>query len=1448
MEKRLFLCLLFLFPMLAFAQSPQSDSLFAKGVELYYKGDYRNAANCFLQTDKMDKLVLDTLSERAQYSKMWLASCYYKMGNIVEAKKYNDISYNSPPIDRKYTKQIDSLSDLARAPFEAGNFEEALRIANEISRLERSFCDKDNFFNVGTYRLKCNCFYALKQTDSVVHYLNEIHRIESLYFEYDNVYNLPTLNDLFFIEIQSGNLTKAKEISARFEDIVNSGLEEGHYYHVQSLYFKLLLSLYQRNWDDAHNMLPEYISLIKQYFVDNEKAITMSLVTVRSNFEAGGRFDDVALINTELNSILENGYEKLDALFYDYFLAVQAKDVRVDAIEKDIEIVLRGLVSEKALEGDAVYRLFKIFRLYSEGSYDLGNRHFSRFEKDSAVKYLHNQNYLGIYHLVRMAYRTAEMEIEGAIDDYYKALEYLKDDNPVMRAQIACLHVFAEKYKEARAITDEVVEYYKENVIEKKNVFKLDVDTLRISEITNIVQNYMSRAAALHDSVYFCLREMKCDYLLLKSQMLKNLDGYQIDYDYFESIVGYVVELVKTKKFIEAQEVMDNFLDECRLYYESINEDTADDSAKLDRLIGMMLYSEALQIRILCYEKGDTNGIQAHLDYLENLRYEYSHVENIEHVDVYIDAMIGFYEFTDDINGLLEFACRNIDVLDIGQLIKIADLSGKCYDEKCLSVHKKLLAKLLESRPFDHMYQIGSSISEICSYYTSNKDTVALMQFYSNELWPSFDKCGDKYIDLFISSLNELKYDIDSDMFIPYVEWELMRRSDLFIKDPLLKASAYGAIANIIEPFDYDLALEYIGQSCNFSKSDPVQELLFSLERYKILYEKSGGQYSSDLGDDQIAGIIEYGNKLVKRFIRHNKLAASDDLAELLKDQAYLMQKTGDYKGVISCCEEYLKRFDENRYIVKLLYNANSALNGSQTPMYAGKMIDWEYKSLQTFMSINSFSSNMCDDLISKTSKYAYKYQTDSLKMRAYDAALYGKGLLLRSDKSVRALIKKSGHKSVLRKFDEYLHISKLLENAPTTQIDSLINRHKMLEEQLYDNSLMFGDYKNSLKASWKDVAAQLGNGDIAIEFTYVKKDYDEKYILKDTTILEGYYGIILKKGMRAPDIVYFACADSVSFTPFMPYLDGVENIYFSPVGELNRLPLESYADYNMYRLSSTRELVPGIAKFAGQGSAIYGGLYYDAGIEELVEDAAKYKERKMASNYVGYLKGTLDEAVNIVNTINSCSDSLFHAVPYLGTDGTEASFKALSGKGKRVVHIATHGFYYTGKEAEESGLVLYTDKQRSLDNDDLAMLRSGLFMAGANNVFYGETLPAGVDDGILTAHEIANVDLSGADLVVLSACETALGEITGDGVFGLQRGFKKAGANSILMSLWKVDDAATCFLMTEFYRHWIGGESKHRALQLAKDAVRAQKEKGWDNPKYWAAFILLDGLDNTNN
>ena len=197
---------------------------------------------------------------------------------------------------------------------------------------------------------------------------------------------------------------------------------------------------------------------------------------------------------------------------------------------------------------------------------------------------------------------------------------------------------------------------------------------------------------------------------------------------------------------------------------------------------------------------------------------------------------------------------------------------------------------------------------------------------------------------------------------------------------------------------------------------------------------------------------------------------------------------------------------------------------------------------------------------------------------------------------------------------------------------------------------------------------------------------------------------------------------------------------------------------------------------------------------------------------------------------------------------GTEESFKSLSGMGTNTLHIATHGFYYTPEKANETGYKFLQLDNQTASAEDKALTRSGLIMSGANLVLEHKELPDNIEDGILTAKEIADVDLRGLDLVVLSACQTGLGDISqGEGVFGLQRGFKKAGANAILMSLWKVNDKATKTLMIQFYKNWLMGYSKRNALRLAQKHLRETEGGKYNEPKYWAAFILLDGIDIAN-
>lgn len=181
----------------------------------------------------------------------------------------------------------------------------------------------------------------------------------------------------------------------------------------------------------------------------------------------------------------------------------------------------------------------------------------------------------------------------------------------------------------------------------------------------------------------------------------------------------------------------------------------------------------------------------------------------------------------------------------------------------------------------------------------------------------------------------------------------------------------------------------------------------------------------------------------------------------------------------------------------------------------------------------------------------------------------------------------------------------------------------------------------------------------------------------------------------------------------------------------------------------------------------------------------------------------------------------------------SEKEFKSLSGNAPQILHLATHGFFLK-KASKERG-----DRNEgnvySLATDPL--MRSGFVLAGANWVWSGKTPIMGVDDGIATAYEIAQLDLSNTELVVLSACETALGDVKGsEGVFGLQRAFKMAGVKKLIVSLWQVPDKETAELMTLFYADWLKGNTIENAFSKAQ----AQMRKKYP-PFYWAAFVLIE-------
>ena len=166
-------------------------------------------------------------------------------------------------------------------------------------------------------------------------------------------------------------------------------------------------------------------------------------------------------------------------------------------------------------------------------------------------------------------------------------------------------------------------------------------------------------------------------------------------------------------------------------------------------------------------------------------------------------------------------------------------------------------------------------------------------------------------------------------------------------------------------------------------------------------------------------------------------------------------------------------------------------------------------------------------------------------------------------------------------------------------------------------------------------------------------------------------------------------------------------------------------------------------------------------------------------------------------------------------------------------MHIATHGYFLADTDLQ-GGDAMGIDAENARNNP---LLRSGLILAGIQTQNNNTEDLQGNDNGILTAYEAMNLSLEGTDLIILSACETGLGDVrAGEGVYGLQRAFLVAGANALIMSLWKVDDAATQQLMTNFYTNWSKTGNKQKSFKQAQLQLMAK----YKDPYYWGAFVMM--------
>lgn len=306
-------------------------------------------------------------------------------------------------------------------------------------------------------------------------------------------------------------------------------------------------------------------------------------------------------------------------------------------------------------------------------------------------------------------------------------------------------------------------------------------------------------------------------------------------------------------------------------------------------------------------------------------------------------------------------------------------------------------------------------------------------------------------------------------------------------------------------------------------------------------------------------------------------------------------------------------------------------------------------------------------------------------------------------------------------------------------------------------------------------------------------------------------------------------------------FLYGKSNIYFCPsdqqIGkaiEYMNCPIDTALlmsdKFGMYRLSSPEELFKNRGDSFRQSNhkaIVFGGLQYDRALEEgdnLLAFRGQEPTREQGLQYTP-LKSSYFEAIYVDSVMRKNG---MEVALITGENGSEAAFYQIPGKNVDILHIASHAYY-----APE------IDNNASRSLQEWMLSHTGLVLSGANS---GCNFTK--DDGHLTAYEISQTDLSSVKLAILSGCETGQGDIQENDVYGLLKGMKLAGAGTVMVSLSKVYDSATSILMNRFYDNIFRGDNPRRALENSQRFLRLYDKGQYNDPRFWARFILVDDLD----
>ncbi|TGV04838.1 CHAT domain-containing protein [Flavivirga rizhaonensis] len=544
----------------------------------------------------------------------------------------------------------------------------------------------------------------------------------------------------------------------------------------------------------------------------------------------------------------------------------------------------------------------------------------------------------------------------------------------------------------------------------------------------------------------------------------------------------------------------------------------------------------------------------------------------------------------------------------------------------------------------------------------------------------------------------------------------------------------------------------------------------------------------------------------------------------------------------------------------------------------------------QTREEKEKFIRNKLDYNLSITSNFNYltnnSYpETISL---ATNNILTTKNLLLNATKNILNQLEKLNDTTINKKVTAFrskeTYLNKQLQLPIASRVTSFNKEQSNLETlereivNLYTQN--FGEDVNYVK-DYKQT--KLKGDELAIEFTYFdiynktrtdstiyvaylyKKDWETPKVIDlfEEQQLTKYFNSITSanqlyktRGSKSSRIT--SIADSIYqlvWQPLEKFTKDSKTIYYSPDGFLHKIPFAALPNEENKLLGEVYELnqmgnTADIKKYNKQPNlkdiVLIGGVdyTYTPDSNKNVNEAQQFSileselllgnedniKRSSGSGSWSYLNGTKQE-------VNRIKELIPQSKVLNGKEATETAFKNLSGNSPSVLHIATHGYFFPDLEKKKDKRIL--GEEKPYVHAENPLLRSGLILANANYAWKHGNNPYEEEDGILTALEISNLDLKKTDIVILSACETGLGDIpSSEGVYGLQRAFKMAGVNIIIMTLWEVSDKETAEFMDLFYTKWKAINNPKKAF---KEAQSVMMEKYRKYPEKWAAFVLFE-------